>query len=367
MIRVLHSVSNMDRGGIETMLMNLYRNIDRDKIQFDFLCNKSKPGAFDKEIAELGGRIYISPGLNPVKFLKYQKYMDDLFESYNYKIVHAHNGAFGYYPLVGAKRNNIPVRIFHAHGASITVDLKLPLKLLCKSGLPNVCNQHFTCGVSAAECYFGKKAVESGDYVMINNAIDVERFVFSSGIRDRLRAENNINDRFAIGHVGRFMKQKNHSFAVDMFYELYKHKPNAMLVFLGDGELMDEIKQKVNAYNLQDRVVFKGNIANVNEWYQALDAFILPSQWEGLPVVGIEAQAAGLPCFFSDTITTEAKVTDNVKFLSISDTNVWVKSILETCQTHIRADMTESVINAGYEIKEQAKRLEDLYLKLAGE
>ena len=157
MIRVLHSVSNMDRAGIETMLMNYYRNLNRSEIQFDFLCNKGKPGAYDDEIMAMGGRIYRTPGLNPLKYPRYLKYMKTLFqENPEYQIVEAHNGALGVYALYAAKRNNIPVRIFHAHGASIARDWKMPLKLFCKMLLPLNMNQQFTCGIAAGYCYLGR-------------------------------------------------------------------------------------------------------------------------------------------------------------------------------------------------------------------
>lgn len=170
MIRILHSVSNMDRAGIETMLMNYYRHIDRSKIQFDFLCNKKKPGAYDAEIKEMGGNIYHTPGLNPAKYPSYLKCMKKIFEENpEYKIVEAHNGALGVYALHAAKVNHIPVRIFHAHGASITRDWKLPIKLVCKALLPSNMNQHFSCGIEAARCYFGEKVVERNDYELIPN------------------------------------------------------------------------------------------------------------------------------------------------------------------------------------------------------
>ena len=168
MIRILHSVSNMDRAGIETMLMNYYRYMDKSKVQFDFLCNKKKPGAYDDEIKSMGGRIYHTPGLNPAKYPVYLKYMRELFQEHpEYKIVEAHNGALGVYALHAAKVSKIPVRIFHAHGASITKDWKLPIKLVCKACLPTNMTHHFSCGVEAAKCYFGQKVIFPSDLLAI--------------------------------------------------------------------------------------------------------------------------------------------------------------------------------------------------------
>lgn len=306
MIRILHSVSNMDRAGIETMLMNYYRHIDRSKIQFDFLCNKKKPGAYDAEIKEMGGNIYHTPGLNPAKYPSYLKCMKKIFEENpEYKIVEAHNGALGVYALHAAKVNHIPVRIFHAHGASITRDWKLPIKLVCKALLPSNMNQHFSCGIEAARCYFGEKVVERNDYELIPNAIEVNRFVFDSTIRNRIRHDNHLENKHIVGHVGRFMSQKNHTFLLDVFAEASKRDSLAHLVLLGDGELMDAMKEKASNLGIKDRVTFVGNVGNANEWYQAFDCFVLPSVWEGLPVVGVEAQAADLPCIFSSAVTRE--------------------------------------------------------------
>lgn len=275
MIRILHSVSNMDRAGIETMLMNYYRHIDRSKIQFDFLCNKKKPGAYDAEIKEMGGNIYHTPGLNPAKYPSYLKCMKKIFEENpEYKIVEAHNGALGVYALHAAKVNHIPVRIFHAHGASITRDWKLPIKLVCKALLPSNMNQHFSCGIEAARCYFGEKVVERNDYELIPNAIEVNRFVFDSTIRNRIRHDNHLENKHIVGHVGRFMSQKNHTFLLDVFAEASKRDSLAHLVLLGDGELMDAMKEKASNLGIKDRVTFVGNILHFRPGIDTLSTYV---------------------------------------------------------------------------------------------
>lgn len=363
MIRILHSVSNMDRAGIETMLMNYYRHIDRSRVQFDFLCNKSKPGAYDEEILAMGGRIYRTPGLNPINFLKYLKYMKELFGNHReYKIIHVHNGALGVYALYSAKRNNVPLRIFHAHGARITFDLKWPLKMFCKLRLLNNCNHNWSCGVEAAKCYFGDKIVESSNYLLVRNAIEIERFLYSETIRSEMRRKHKLEDKIVIGHVGRFMTQKNHTFLIDLFKEIHIKEPLAVLVFLGDGELQNEIEKKVDKAGLKNYVYFMGNVKNVNEWYQAFDAFVLPSIWEGLPVVGVEAQAASLPCFFSTNITKEISITNNSSFISLKEPiAVWVKQILSKVESNIRCDVTKQIASAGYDIRLESKKLQDKY------
>lgn len=368
MIRILHSVSNMDRAGIETMLMNYYRHIDRNKVQFDFLCNKTKPGAYDEEIKKMGGKIYHTPGLNPIKYRQYLKCMKKIFKNNpEYKIVEAHNGALGVYALHAAKKYKIPIRIFHAHGASITKDWKWPIKRVCKALLPLNMNRHFTCGKAATECYFGEKIVSMNDYEFIPNAINTKKFVFNPSVRERMRKENNLENKNVIGHVGRFMPQKNHNFLIDVFLEYLKIDNNAHLVLLGDGELLDTITRKIKEKGIEEKVTLVGNVSNVNEWYQAFDCFVLPSIWEGLPVVGVEAQAADLPCIFSASITREIGLSSRAKFVSTKNKEQWISEIKKAMEDKKRKDTSELIKNNNYDIEIEAVKLENKYIELAGE
>lgn len=369
MIRILHSVSNMDRAGIETMLMNYYRHMDRSRVQFDFLCNKIKPGAYDEEIRQLGGKIYHTPGLNPAKYPQYLDCMNTIFrENPDYQIVEAHNGALGVYALYAAKANHIPNRIFHAHGASITRDWKLPLKLICKALLPANMNRHFTCGVAAAECYFGRAVVEQGDYELIPNAIEVDRFLFDEDTRGRIRRMYDLKDKHVIGHVGRFMAQKNHAFLLELFAEYSKYDAKGRLVLLGDGELMNEMRQRAEKLGIMERVIFAGNVSNVSEWYQAFDCFILPSLWEGLPVVGVEAQAADLPCVFSASVTREIGLSEQAQFVSLhADKQVWIMALQKALDYRDRRNVSQLIAEHHYDISMEAVRLQNRYLELAGE
>lgn len=368
MLRILHSVSNMDRAGIETMLMNYYRHIDREQLQFDFLCNKKKPGAYDEEIQALGGRIFRSPGLNPARFLQYQLYMQELFAQHpEYRILHGHNGAFAVYSLYGAKRAGLPVRIFHGHDTNLTRDLKYPLKLFCLQFLEANINQRWSCGVEAARFYYGNEVVQQGTFRVIHNAIEVERFLYDEESRRHLRQQYGLEHKRVLGHVGRFMDQKNHEFLIKLFAELHRRDAAAFLVLIGDGELMPKIQAKVKALGLDQAVLFVGNVPNVNEWYQAFDAFILPSHYEGLPVVGIEAQAAGLTCVFADTITKEIAFSQDVAYLSLNaGPEVWCQQLLEAFTKKQRPDNYALITDAGYNIKFEARKLQQLYMDLAG-
>lgn len=379
-----HNVTCYDRGGhhvsgseYDSKRLKEYKGIrlktvptiEKSKVQFDFLCNKKKPGAYDDEIKSMGGRIYHTPGLNPAKYPVYLKYMRELFQEHpEYKIVEAHNGALGVYALHAAKVSKIPVRIFHAHGASITKDWKLTIKLVCKACLPTNMTHHFSCGVEAAKCYFGQKVVDENDYVLIPNAIDVERFIYNPEIRNKIRKENDLENKHVVGHVGRFMAQKNHTFLVDIFAEVLKIDSQAHLVLLGDGELMDEIKRKAADLGISEHVTFVGNVGNANEWYQAFDCFVLPSIWEGLPVVGVEAQAADLPCVFSSAITREIGLSQHAKFVPLTESvSVWAKTLSDALQQNERNDNTKLITEHHYNIAFEAKNLQERYLQLAGE
>ena len=362
MIRVLHSVSNMDRAGVETMLMNYYRHIDRERVQFDFLCNKAKPGAYDSEIEAMGGKIFRSTGFNPFKYNKYLEYMHGLFAGHpEYKIIHAHNSSLGVYPLYAAKREGIEHRISHVHSASFTFDY-IPIKMFCRPLLPYCANHLWGCGTKAVTFYFGKTRVESGRTRVINNAIEIDRFLYNGRIREKIRCENGLDGKFVIGHVGRFALQKNHSFLIDVFSEAVKRDKNAVLVLLGDGALTDKIKEKVSRLGLQNSVLFTGSVGNANEWYQAMDVFVLPSVWEGLPVSGIEAQTADLPCVFSDDVTREAAVLSNVSFVSRSEApDIWAEKILSYKNTLGRVSRKSEIQAAGFDIEIEAARLMELY------
>lgn len=366
MIHVLHSVSNMDRAGLETMLMNYYRHIDREQIQFDFLANKPKPGAYEDEVREMGGRIFVSPGFNPVKLPKYRAFMKDLFQKHpEIQIVHAHNGALAYYALREAQRNQIPYRIAHSHNSKINWDLKWPIKQYCRAHMKKAATNFWGCGELAVEFYFGKQIAQNKQYTLIRNAIEEERFVFQPEVRERLRREYQVGDKFVIGHVGRFMYQKNHTFLIDIFEQVYRRNKNAVLFLIGEGELEENIREKIMQKGLSEAVVFTGSIPNVNEMYQMMDVFILPSLYEGLPVVGVEAQASGVPCVFSNTITEEVRITDVTEFISLSNSpEQWAEVLLKYCVGFQRKDMTSEIVKAGYSIHTEAQKLQQLYLDM---
>ena len=357
----------MARAGIETMLMNYYREIDRSQLQFDFLANKPIPGEYDDEIRAMGGRVFVSPGLNPLHYPQYRRYVADLLhDNPDIKIVHAHNEAMGYYALQSAKNAGIRVRIAHAHNTQIIQDYKYPLKLICKQLLPGAATDYWSCGRDAGIYYYGEKRWNASGFIL-RNAIDVPRFAFQPKVRENLRKANDLENCFVIGHVGRFNVQKNHSRLLDIFAEIVKALPDARLALVGTGELEQPMKEKARVMGIQNKTLFLGQMADVSEWYQMMDCFVLPSLFEGLPVVGIEAQAAGLPCFFSDRVTDEILLSPEAHRISLQANDAeWGRAIMTV--RHSEADRSQGMFiirQAGYDIHAEARKLQEIYLKLA--
>lgn len=359
-IRVLQVVTYMGRGGLETMLMNYYRHIDHSKVQFDFLTHREFDGNYDKEIKELGGNVYHLSNLNPLS-TSYKKSLNNFFKNNSeYKIVHSHLDCMAGIPLKYAKLNNVPIRIAHAHNSNQTKDLKYPLKLFYKRNIKKNANYLFACGDEA-----GKWMFNTDNFKVLNNAIDAKDYTFNINIRNDKRKEFGISDdSILVGHVGRFFPQKNHDFLIDIFNQFHKDHPNSYLMLVGEGELKTSIQDKVNTLGLEDYVILTGLRSDVNDLLQAMDVFLFPSLYEGLPVSIIEAQAAGLPCLISDKVPIECKKTDLVYQLNLEDSfNVWSDKIFEL--SHItRRDTYEEIKQSGFDIVENAKWLENFYVEL---
>lgn len=367
MIRILHSVSNMDRAGIETMLMNYYRHMDRSRIQFDFLANKGKPGDYDEEIRAMGGRVWVSPGLSPAKYPAYMVYMKRLLaENPDIRVLHAHNEAMGFYALRGAQRAGLPVRIAHAHNTRIIRDYKWPLKMVCKALLPLSATELCACGTDSGIYFFGSKRWERQGR-LIHNAIEVERFRYQEELRARMRREAGLGDAPVVGHVGRMNVQKNHRRLLEIFAALSRRMPEARLVLIGVGELEQEVRAQARRLGLAEKIHFLGLRADVDAWYQAMDVFLMPSLFEGLPVVGVEAQAAGLPCVFSDAITREIVLLDESCRIPLQTSDAeWADRLAALLRS--RRDRTrgaQQVAQAGFDIRREAAALSEWYLRLA--
>ena len=363
-IRVLQVVTITNRGGLESRLMDIYRNINRDKIQFDFLKHRKKEGHYDKEIKELGGMIYELDPITPLNLItKYPREWDLFFTNHKYKIVHCHLDALSTFLLKSAKKNKIPIRIAHSRIANHTNGLKGLLQEISKIPVKKYTTHNFACSKAAGKWLFGEKALKENKVTIINNAIQTEKFVFDSQIRQKIRNDLNISNKFVLGHVGRFDYQKNHDFLIEIINKLHKKNPNIILLLIGEGKLEKAIKEKVKKYNLEEYVKFLGVREDVPDLLQAMDLFLLPSHYEGLPGVAVESQAAGLITLLSDQITPETKITNLVEFLSIKNgVDPWVDRILYYSKGYERSNQRQALIDAGYDARQVAKWLENFYI-----
>lgn len=358
MIRILQCVNNMHRAGLETMLMNYYRSIDREKIQFDFLVHRQERADYDDEIEQLGGRIFRAPRLYPQNYPAYFAYMKRFFREHpEYKIMHSHIDAMSYLPLLAGKMAGVPVRIAHSHSTSIDRDSKYWIKQGFRYMLPRVATHYFACGEKAGQFLFRGR-----EFHVIPNAIDASRFYYDPELRALKRQELGLAGSFVVGHVGRFSYPKNHEFLVDIFEQLLMLQSNAVLMLVGTGEKEKKIREYVAHKNLSDVVLFMGNRSDVNELYQAMDVFVMPSLFEGVPLVGIEAQFAGLPCLFSDRVPSEVKATEHCYFVSLEHSaKEWAQMILQS-QNGVR--FTDSKICSKYDLKHVHHLLEAKYMDL---
>ncbi len=357
MLRVLHVVTDMGRGGLETMLMNYYRNIDRTKVQFDFLTHRQKRCDYDDEIEVLGGKIYRLPRLNPWSNT-YIKALQHFFaEHTEYEIVHSHIDCMSAIPLKAARDAGVPIRIAHSHSSNQDKNFKYFLKMYYKRKISNYATNLYACSEAAGKWMFGEHS-----FSVLPNAIDTKQYAYNIQKSIEIRKELGLDNALVIGHVGRFSEVKNHKFLVDIFNEVYKKKDNVKLLLVGDGQTLSEIRERVQRLQLSDSVIFTGIRSDVADVLQAMDVFVLPSLYEGLPVTIIEAQASGLPCLISDKVPIECKKTDLVNQIGLNETaTVWTERILEVAKEE-RRDTSSEIVRAGFDIRENAKQLQHFYL-----
>lgn len=361
-IRVLQIIGFVCGGGVEAVIMNYYRNIDRNKIQFDFIIDGYEKTALDNEISSLGGKVYkVEPYTkNPFKNI-YQIYR--IIKDNNYQIVHSNMNTLAVFSLFAAWLAGAKVRILHNHSTAVKSEkLRSAMKYVLRPFAPIFANKYLACSKLAGEWMYGKKKMEEGKVKVLNNAINVDDFAYNVNLRKKFRQDLNIDENtLVIGHVGRFMYQKNHDFLIDIFREIHKQKNNSLLLLIGDGSLRKMIESKVRNYGLKDCVKFLGLRKDVKDLYNVMDVFVLPSWYEGLPVVSVEAQANGLPCFVSDKVSKECNLSSSMHFISL-DKNAgdWSKKILDSNITRNKNAKQELIAN-NFEIKNEAGKLIKLY------
>ena len=365
--KVLYFVDRMRHGGIQQLAVEMAEKMPED-IQMDFLVlNDGQTYPLEETIKKLGLNLYKVDAwiYKPTDYISYYKKVNQFFsEHHDYDAVHINTSSKNFLILKLAKKYKIPIRIAHSHNTGFQTQSKAQILMgnIFKPLLKKYATHYFACSTLAGEWLFGKS---NAKVKIIHNAVDYEKFKINTEKRNQIRQEFNIENKLVVGNVGRFTTQKNHAFLIDIFYEIYKKNNNAVLMLVGNGEKEQQIKQKVKKLGIQNCVLFMGYRSNVNELMQAMDMFLMPSLYEGLPVVAIEAQAAGLPCFMSkDVITEEVKIADNVKFISLEDsTEKWANEILSSDLSRNNNEL--ALKEAGYFIDDMVKELAEQYkLKL---
>ncbi len=361
-IRIAHIMGKWLGGGVEAVVMNYYRHIDRTKIQFDFICDNDSTNIPYDEIKSLGGKVILIPPYQ--KVFQYQKQLKKVLREGNYQIVHSHINALSVFPLKAAKDAGIANRIAHSHSTTNKVEWKKNLlKNVLKPFSKVYATHYFACTEHAGRWLFGDETFDKGEVFILNNAIDISKFKYNPEIRAQKRAELEISDdTLVIGHIGRFVQQKNHYYVIDVFNEVHKMNQNSILVLIGQGPLQVEIENKVKELGLVKSVKFLGQREDVHEWYQAFDIFLFPSIYEGLGMVAVEAQCAGCYCLASTKVPSVAKVTDNIEFLELdSKISDWVSKILKQVGIPRVVGIEEGVSNKGYDINKESFFLVDIY------
>lgn len=369
-IRVLYVNGGiMDRGGISAYMMNYYRHIDRSKVQIDFVVHGFEKGVFDDEIQELGGVIYNVP-VKSKDYFGNVKALREIFRSEKYKIVHSHMDAMGAVVLKEAKKCGIQVRIAHSHNTEHLTNNKLKyiFNEIARKNITKYSTQLCACSEAAGRWLFGDANTDGGRVTYIKNAIELDKYKFDGQVRAAVRKEYGLDDSFIVGHIGRFDHQKNHSFLLEKFRDVLKERPDSILFLVGDGHLRGTIEAKIKDLGIIDNVIMAGVKEDIYRIINGFDVFCLPSLFEGLGIVLIEAQANGLKCIVSQNIPSEANVSGETIFLALdANPKIWVDSIIASKKEDVDREIdSERYIDAGYAIPFEAEKLQNIYLRLSG-
>lgn len=370
MIRVLHIVDTLyQKSGIANVIMNYYKNISREKVQFDFLITINKEHTFLNEIKTYGGNIYYMPQLNINNFYSFYKSIDDFFMSHGkeFDIIHSHYNQLDSIIFPIAKKYGIKECISHSHNTKYSDSKIRSIRnwLMCLPLKKNA-TKWLACSKDAGNFLFGKEFSSSSKSFVLNNAIECQNFVFSKSKRDIKRKELGLENKLVIGHVGRFNKQKNHDFLINVFNKVKEKNNNSVLVLVGDGPLFDDIRNQVTNHDLTEYVIFLGQRKDIADIMQAFDIFVFPSLFEGLGIVLIEAQAADLPCIYSNVIPSEVNILENNIALDLNDNyDLWASEILRHISHKRRSNVIMQIEEAGFSIKKEAIKLVNFYMSLA--
>lgn len=364
-IRILHVLTAMNRAGTETMLMNLYRAIDRDKIQFDFAVTTTEHCDYDDEITTLGGKIIRYPRYTGKNHFSYKKWWSVFFgEHPEYRIIHGHIGSTASIYLGIAKKYG-RYTIAHSHSTGGKATVHDFMYQIYSHSTRYIADYFIGCSTEALISRYGSSvAADHTKSIVLNNGIDVDKYRYSEQIRDEVLSELGLGkNTFIVGTVGRFTEAKNTLFVVDILARLKEKEPGFLFLWAGTGELKEQVEKYIAEKKLQNKILLLGVRDDIPRILQVLNVFILPSKFEGLPVIGVETQAAGVPMLCSDKVSPEVNMSKCVTFLPIDSTEPWVEGILKERMFRRVADAPADVINAGYDIKATSQWLEGFYGK----
>lgn len=364
-IRILHMIGSLGIGGSQAFVMNIYRKIDRDKMQFDFIVDTPKNNHYVSEIEGLGGKVYYFPKFNGKNLSKVRRTWKNFFSEHKeYKVLHSHVRSYASIYLPVARNAGVKT-IIHSHNNSNGSGMIAFGKYLLQLPLRFQADYYMACSKAAGEWLFGKKICNSERFQVVKNAINTSDYVFNEQNRKLIRAEFGLTDEFVLGYLARVTEQKNPLFVVDVMKELITINPHSILLFVGDGELLNAVRERVQQLGISDSVIFTGARTDVGSLLAAMDCYILPSIWEGLGISLIEAQAAGLPCICSNGIQDEAIVTNLVKCYPLNiGAEKWASEIADINMIVGRENMSASIKQAGFDIDETVNVLQEIYKKM---
>lgn len=365
MVRVLHVIKSLVSGGIETMIMNFYRNIDREKVQFDFAVHTQEYGFYEAEARKLGARIYYFHNLNEVNVFEYKREWEQFWKEHmnEYVVVHGHYRSHATFYVSVAKKWGVKT-IAHSHSTSPKTIRGLGISMLMYP-LRYSADYLFACSQKAGIYMFGRQFYRRGE--IINNAIDIQKFKIDKRTKEKLVKQYSLENKFIVGHVGNYLIAKNHEFLIDIFVEIRKMVPNSKLVLIGAGtdDKGNELWKKISKLDLEGDVIALGKTNQVSEWLQVMNAFVFPSIHEGLGMAVVEAQAAGVRCVISDTIPNEVLVSNEIMQKSINTSaKEWAECVMDFCGNYVKVDTKKEISKHGYDITTECKRLQEFYIGL---
>ena len=363
MIRILQVLPRLRRGGSQAMVMSIYRELDRTNYQFDFIIFTPDHDDYYEEILELGGRVYHFTKLNAKNLFKVRREWDQFFRNHpEYSILHSHVRSFASIYIPIAKKHGLTT-IIHSHSTSNGNNVACFIKSVLEYPLRYQADYLFSCSTEAGKWLFGQKAITKSNYRFIPNAIALDKFLYSVEDRERVRIQYNIGKETVVGHVGGFETPKNHVFIINCFIEFLKLRPNAKLMLVGDGTFENHIRNLCEENLIAEKVIFTGLQSEVGPYLSAMDVFLFPSLWEGLPVSVVEAQASGLQIILSDTITKDVEMTDLLKYYSLTlGPEKWAQTLNGMIPTDRRPATEENIERlAGFDCSRTIKKLEQFY------